>query len=259
MPEKKIENFACFNLLKFIGAIVIAVFLHYNDHFLPYLGIENPFASNKFLWHISHYTFVFVEMYFIISGILFDRVYIEKINQGMSLELFLMKRVVKLFPLLIVTSIIMYICNMMCFVLSGSLWSCGTLSLWELFGDILFGGKSFLGAAGTLNAPIWYVSVLMPCYIVGYFLAKLNGKWNRKIVFIIPIIAGIMMQYSGLNCVGWNPSIARGYIAFFVGVVLDKLMVELGCGNLELEGQSTRGGGKNGGALRISLDECVVY
>ena len=49
MSNRRTEDeFAYFNLLKFTGAICIAIFLHYNDHFLPCLGIENPFANHAF-------------------------------------------------------------------------------------------------------------------------------------------------------------------------------------------------------------------
>lgn len=80
--KKGVDEFAYFNVLRFIGAICIAIFLHYNDHFLPCLGIANPFENNAFLWGLSHNSYVFTEMYFIISGILYSYAYMEKIMGG---------------------------------------------------------------------------------------------------------------------------------------------------------------------------------
>ena len=81
MTEQKtvVRPAAFFSLMKFVGSFCIVVFLHYNDHFLPMLGMENPFAGNALLWNISHYSYVLVEMYFIISGILFAWAYKDRI------------------------------------------------------------------------------------------------------------------------------------------------------------------------------------
>ena len=73
---------AFFGLMKFIGAFCIAVYFHYDGHFIVYLGIENPFADNPLLWAISRNSLVFVEMYFIISGILFAWAYKDRIIAG---------------------------------------------------------------------------------------------------------------------------------------------------------------------------------
>lgn len=80
--EKTPDCFAYFNILRFAGAFCIAVFLHYNDHLLPFLNIENPFQDHPFCWAISRNSFVFVEMYFIISGVLFSVAYQKKIAGG---------------------------------------------------------------------------------------------------------------------------------------------------------------------------------
>ncbi len=224
MQQQKENELAYFNLLKFIGALVIALLLHYNDHFLRCLGIENPFRQGGLLWSLSYQGGVFVEMYFIISGILFAYVYRRKIKDGMHFSEFFRKRIIRIFPLLILTSIIMYIANALLYHLNGTLWSYGTLNLWDLCGDILFGGKAIFNADNTLNGPIWYVNVLLLCYVVAFLLSKLSQKCNTRFVFLIPIILGLMMYYSGHSCAGWNLSIARGYIAFFIGVLLADVM-----------------------------------
>ena len=217
---KDTNSFAFFNLMKFIGSLSIAIFLHYNDHFLVHLGIENPFNDNMFLLSISHNSYVFVEMYFMISGILFSYAYLEKIKDGMKFDSFLLKRFIRIFPLLIITSVVMYLGNTVLYKYNGTLWSCGTLSLWDLCVDILFGGKAIFNAAKTLNAPIWYINVLMLCYIIAFILTKFSKKISSTLVFAGPILLGLMMQYSGTSFVGWNEDISRGYIAFFIGNML---------------------------------------
>lgn len=228
MKTKRTDEFAYFNMLKFAGAICIAVFLHYNDHFLPCLGLKNPFEDNVVLWRLSHYSFVAAEMYFIISGILYSHAYMEKIvSGGMRFDDFLKKRAARIFPTLIVTTLVMYLGNLALYKMNGTLWSCGTLSVWELTADCLFGGKTIFNAGNTLNGPIWYVNVLMLCYIVAFLLTRLFAKCRSGFLFVLPILAGVMMQYSDVSFAGWNKDIARGYIAFFVGILLDRIIQNL--------------------------------
>ena len=229
MSNRRTEDeFAYFNLLKFTGAICIAIFLHYNDHFLPCLGIENPFANHAFLWSLSHNSYVFTEMYFIISGILYSHAYMERIIDGrMRFDQFLIKRIVRVFPTLILTTLVVYAENLILYKTNGTLWSCGTLSIWELLTDCLFGGKSVFNAPLTLNGPIWFVNVLILCYIVAYILTKLFQKCRSVFLLALPIPVGIMMQYSGASFAGWNTQIARGYISFFVGLLLGQAIKNL--------------------------------
>lgn len=71
-----------FNIFRFLGAISIAVFLHYDYHFLGCLGVESAFLPSGFWMYLSKESAVFVGMYFIISGILFAMAYKDKIGGG---------------------------------------------------------------------------------------------------------------------------------------------------------------------------------
>ena len=219
MKEKN-NKIAYFNLLKFIAAMAIAIFLHYGDHLTRLLGISNPFPNNAFLNYVTTNSYVFVEMFFMISGILFMIAYYNKIINGFSFKSFIKNRIIRIYPLLIITTIFMFSINILLYKVNGKFWEGGTLSLWNLFSDVVFAGKPFLNASNTLNGPIWYLNVLILCYIVAYILSKLSKKYNSKYVFIIPIILGIMIKYSNFNFLFWNVSVARGLISFFIGVSL---------------------------------------
>lgn len=211
---------AFFNLLRFIGAFCIAVFLHYDNHFLPRLNMENPFAGNPVLWGLSRYSGVFVEMFFIISGILFAWAYKGKIESGQGFDAFFGKRVLRIFPLVAVTSVTMYIGNVILYRYNGTLWSGGTLNIMELLYDILFGGKAVFSAPNTLNGPIWYISILMTCYILAYILTRWYKKVHSIFLYVFPIFLGVMIQYSGKSFAIWNGAVSRGFISFFIGVLL---------------------------------------
>ena len=199
MTEKvRTDNrFAYFSLLKFIGAFSIAIFLHYNDHLLPGLGEKNPFAGNMILWALTHESCMFVEMYFIISGILFVTAYQKKIDGGMGFDFFLLKRAARIYPVVILTSLFMYLANGLLYICTRSLWSTGTSDLMELVIDMLFAGKPVFGVPNTLNAPIWYINVLLLCYVIAYVLVKFAKQYKTELVFLLPILVGIAVQYRG--------------------------------------------------------------
>lgn len=219
-PNSRPQPSAYFSLLKFMGAILIAVFLHYNDHFLPNLGIANPFEGNALLWNISHNSRILVEMFFLLSGILFAWVYKKRILAGEGFDSFFGKRILRIFPSVILTSIVMYLGNAVLYAYTGTLWSCGTLDLMELLIDSLFGGKPVFGAANTLNGPIWYINVLMLCYVLAYILTRSYKKHRSVFIYALPILLGLMIQYSGVEFLFWNARVARGLLAFFIGVFL---------------------------------------
>ena len=224
MQKYDVDNtISYFNILKFIGAICVGIILHYNDHLLPYLNVENPF-KHYFLWYLSHNSFLFVEMFFIISGILFARVYLKKIIGGMNFLEFFKKRVLRVMPLVVITSFVMYVANFILFKYNGTFWSCGTLSIWDLFVDIVCAGKAIFNTANTLNGPIWYINVLLLCYIIAYYVVGLYKKYSNKFIFIIPIILGVMIRYSKVSFLIWNESVARGLIAFFLGIMVNEYL-----------------------------------
>ncbi len=219
----KNNKYAFFNLLKFIGSICIACFLHYIDHLIIQINEVNPFSEGSFLWFISIHSYVFVEMFFLISGILFAFVYIKRIENGEKLSDFLKGRYIRIYPLVIISSIFMYILNKLYFSQFGVFFSCGRLSLSKLFLD-LFSLQTLFDGTTPINGPLWYITSLIVCYVLGYYLAKKSKK--NSIVYVIPIIIGLYVMHNEINTFILNLPIARGLIAFFTGVVLYKFIFE---------------------------------
>ena len=207
------------DILKFFAAISIAVLLHYNDHFLPFLKQENPLKNNAILYFLSINSYIFVEMFFIISGMLFVKAYMKKIQTNLSFFNFFSNRIRRIYPLLIITSLYMYIANYILFEKTNTLWSGGTLELKELILDIIFAGKSILFMPKTLNGPIWYIGVLMLCYLLAYFITKFFKKYYIY-CFLLLVIFGLFMNFHQNQYVLFNYDIARGLISFFNGSLL---------------------------------------
>ncbi len=216
------------NILRFLGAFLIAILLHWNDHVLPAIGQTNNFDSiNHFLYYLTVNSYVFTEMFFIISGFLFAKIYIDRIkNNNYTLKKFMTSRYIRIFPLVIISSIVMYILHSIYFNKFGVFFSCGTKKIEILIFDILFAGISTLGIQiGSLNGPIWYIGPLMLCYILAYFLTQKYKKNNNYLIYSLPIFVGLYIFLSGYNLFILNTNIARGLIAFFTGTLIGNTKV----------------------------------
>lgn len=211
------NKLAYFNVLKFIAAICIAVFLHWNDHLLPYLKLENN--TTGLLRTITIDSYVFVELFFIISGILFVISYEKKIyDESIDFNHFIINRFKRICPLVIITTIIQFILNWVCYESTGAYWSCGSNNMVDLILDILFSSTSLLEFRNTNNGPTWYVSVLFVMYILAFILVKLSKRYKTKLIYFIPLFIGIISFYNDRFM--YTIVSARGLVAFFVGVLL---------------------------------------
>ena len=220
---EKNNRYNFLNIYKLIFAIIIACFLHYHDHFLMIFNLhdnfENHIVSDFFVRHSSALT----EFFFIASGILFFLAYVPKIKEKkMNFQNFFINRTKRLLPYVAVTSIIMWILQIVSTITTKSQWGIGSINFSEVIINIITFGRGIVKGQ-TLNGPAWYISVLMFCYIIGYFLTKLYAKSNNKFVYLIPIVIGVAMYINipfDNNIVFINITVARGLIAFFEGIFL---------------------------------------
>jgi len=220
MNNNSTNKLAFLNPLKFVGALMIAIYLHYDEHLLSKLKLTNPLADSSLLMMFMQKSFIFVEMFFVISGLLFVLAYKDKLAGSLKLGAFIKKRYLRIFPLAIATSIYMYIFNLILYSRTGSLWVCGTTSIWELLSNILYGGNSIFAGAKTLNGPIWYVQMLMICYIIAALISKNIQKSRFNFVYTLPIVLGIIMRATNLSLPFWCEDFSRALIAFFAGIIL---------------------------------------
>lgn len=72
-----------------------------------------------------------------------------------------------------------------------------------------------------LNNPIWYISVLLLCYILMYFATWVSKKWgiNKYYFYIGIIFMGMGIETYSIKLPFLNGHSSRGYMAFFFGIV----------------------------------------
>ena len=222
------SNLNFLNLLKIISACIIAFFLHWNYHFIQFLGINiksSILSSRIFLFLLrGPIGYMSVELFFIISGFLFAYVYSPRIiKKEYTFDDFIFKKFIRIMPLVVLTSFICYILAFITRINDIKCWStfCGNnINIISLVYDFLFSGSHVINNNLSLNGPIWYINVLLVCYVLAYGISYIYIHFSNKIIFIFPIVLGIIIFETGWQFPFLTLSTARGYIAFFEGIIL---------------------------------------
>ena len=209
----KTRNYAL-DLLKIIATTFIV--LHHYEQGTQYAAFEIvSFYGGKFPFSY------FVELFFIISGYLAFG-YINKIQQGMKFGKYFKKKYLRLVPLLAVSvfieTFIYWIRNLM--------GAENDLNFSRVVLNMLGIQTGWVTNTQSINGPTWYISVLLFCYVLFYFLTWLADKLDveQYKFYIAIILIGVMIRTYGLQFAFFNMTMARGYIAFFVGVILARVI-----------------------------------
>lgn len=209
------------DVLKVIATIFI-VCHHYQQY------ISGAFSAG-----INYYGGIYnfgwmVELFFLLSGY-FMYPYLEKMQKGMSLKQFYLPRVVRLLPMVAITAIVyqglvlvyMKTVETAWFMHSPGIWdtlvACIGMQAGWMFPDEIY-----------VNYPAWYVSVLLLCYVILYLgtVCFQKLKISVKYFYLGMVFFGILLQTQGVQYPFMNEYTSRGYIAFFLGVLLSTYFYE---------------------------------
>lgn len=198
--------------------IIATVFILFH-HFQQITGVR--FSRINF-FNGSFYFGWFVELFFVLSGFFMYR-YIDRIKKGVeSFQSFICKRFNRFVPYLTIVTIVYQV---LAFIYR------------RIFHDTLFGENcslwgTIITALGIqdggcfknpgINNPTWYISVLLLCYVVFYILTRISLKYqiNEQYMFFAVILVGAATVSYNIEFPFLNSSSARGYYAFFTGLLL---------------------------------------
>ena len=223
MKERKYIK--SFDSLKGIAVLLACTIGHYWQ-FTPaeYRCVGENAWFVKFTDSITQFafknTYTLMELLLMISGFqlfyYYDIIERKKVTFGDYLK----KRVTRLFPMTIISTLVMV----------AGLWSYSSIvgSDWhktELRGRFIVENLLNIQAWGntfhTLNGPLWYVSVYFFCCILFFALVKLGEKLNfRYFIMAVPVLLGIFWGDKGYDKVLLNADMCRGYVGFFAGVLV---------------------------------------
>lgn len=209
--EESGKHLAGLDALKIIATLGI-VFHHYQQDFVVHFDGVNFYGG---LFNFG----LLVELFFMISGFLL------RYNDDKSDKEYILKfinKVIRLWPMAAISTMFVICLGFMSKILLGIWWEEISVSIWNWFISIflVFQGNAF-GDVYGLNNPTWYLCVLLVCYAIYYFIAfKSDSVSIEKILFIIMIFIGSGIIEYGINLPFATEQDGRGYVSFFIGVIL---------------------------------------
>lgn len=209
------------DFLKIIATLFI-LFHHYQQ-----------FVSNVFDSGINYYGGIFnfgymVELFFILSGF-FMFPYMERVKNGLTFKKFFATRYLRLIPLVAITAFAYQFFSFIHIKLVGAAWFMYSRDIWSTLVASLGFQEGWVFVDNTyVNYPVWYISVLLVCYILFYFVTYLSQKLkiSSRYFYLGLIFLGIAIISYGWNFPFMNIYNARGYYAFFTGVLLSTYYFE---------------------------------
>ncbi len=200
---------------------IVATILILFHHYQQVMGVR--FETINFFGGTNFYFGNIVELFFVISGIVIVPQIME-IEQGEDFATFFRKRFFRFFPVLVVSTIVYTVLVIVFYTIFGGWFLGDQINLFEVFISA-FGAQVLLGEKFcAINSPIWYVSVLLVCYVMLYFCIWLAKRINVKseYLYIAAITIGMMLIIRGIDFPIFCSKTGRGFVSFFSGILWEK-------------------------------------
>lgn len=204
-----------------ILATVLIVFHHYQQITGARFSYLNFFGGSFYFGYL-------VEFFFVLSGIFMCR-YIPKIEkEGMTFPQFMKRRYFRLIPMVIVGALVYEFLICIYPILCSGLYKDKKFTIWGTLLDCLGVQAGWASQNPCVNNPTWYISVLILCYIIFYFISWISsnrvsgGVVQSSYCYVIVMLIGLGITTYTISLPFLNEYTARGYFSFFFGIILGK-------------------------------------
>lgn len=219
----KQERTYSLDFLKILATVAI-VFHHFQQVFAVTFQKHINFFGDWFFWGYL------VEFFFLLSGFFMYK-YKEKILSGEgSFGSWFARRLKRLLPVVAVSAIAFEIL-LFCYakVYDTRFWDL-QLSLWGTVTACLGLQHSWCFVGSDINSPTWYVSVLLLCYVAFWLLTYLARRFkvSPTYFYLAMILVGCGLLSYQISLPFFNERSARGFYAFFFGLVFAGFIKEFG-------------------------------
>lgn len=207
----KPNRFDSLSGLKGLFCLIIVFF-----HTLPHTPLINRIPLTSIIWNyggmIGNYFF------FLSSGLLLSYGYRHRIgSKTITFKDFLIKRLIKLYPLYLLTNLVSLVCNTIQFGPSA-------INIKQIVFTILLQNGGGLETVHPYNGPSWFVSALLVCYIVFFFIAYHARNTTQ---YYCMIAFSVICGYSILSGRWVNPIAFAHHgdslFCFFIGCALAEI------------------------------------
>ena len=203
--------------IKGLGAIVIALFFHYN-HFIA--AIYHPLYQIPILNVLCERGWMAVELFFFLSGVTYMSIYSQKIRKGdYSGEKFAVDRFSKLWPIHMVTLLVVTFVQGLRVENGMPQFKFIANDLYDFFLNILMLQSLGIENGAGYNWVAWTLTVNMLLYFVFYWVCKKTNNDNEIfIVCLIFIVLGFFIMKKGQWFI-FSENVGRGFSSFYLGVL----------------------------------------
>lgn len=178
-----------------------------------------------------------LELFFLISGFMCGPALAKILDENFGK--FFIKKAIRIYPMVIVSILTSSVIMVLYYHTTGAWFFDIAVTFWRVFSSALLlttGGPFANGLA--INPPLWYLCVLIYCYIILYFIV-----WLSKKLSISPMIGAGFMVVLGACIVsyGWSfpfftSETGRGYSSFFLGLIVYNMWLKLSHRGLTIYG-----------------------
>jgi peptidoglycan/LPS O-acetylase OafA/YrhL len=206
--------------LRGIASLMVIAY-HYHETLLPgYIGYNFVVRSSE----------CFVDLFFVLSGFVISMNYGDRIHEMAGFKDFISKRFIRLYPLLLYSTLIYLAFDMLTSLLLPHLVNTPlTLKqqLLETTDTLIFtNSMPLLGRTEGMNYPSWSISSEMVSYIVfGLLSLSFHGRRGNKVLpplFIITACSVFCLQQRTYFYAG-NFGFVRGLLCFNLGIIVHHL------------------------------------
>jgi peptidoglycan/LPS O-acetylase OafA/YrhL len=202
--------------LRGFAALGVSVFSHY-QHFGGNKATY-PFANNLAAHWVYENAWLFVDLFFLLSGIVMTYRYLDPIGEGkVRARQFLELRLSRLYPLHVAALLV-------CAAVEWTLMARHEPTVIYDHNDVynfalqLVYLHTFFEHGWSFNEPSWSVSGEVLAYLL-FFLYARRYRANYVIIAVVTVAIGIGMQQPAWTLPLINSNIARALVGFFLGSV----------------------------------------
>ena len=160
-----------------------------------------PFNGISFMDWIYRRGGVLVEMFLAISGYVSFRAYTRKIDDGLTFWQYVIRRVIRIYPLMWATLGTSVLGHMIYYLQhSHTWWRKCDMTITTLIFNVL-GLQAFYPGGQSWNQPAWSLSVFFICWLIYYAVIKFSKRQNavRIAGCVVFILIGIGLQKNPLE------------------------------------------------------------
>lgn len=217
MKTPAMQNRHFYQLDSLRGIFILGIVIyHVNAYFdAAFSGILGPVY--KYGGYFGNYFF------FMLSGFLTAYTYRSALCEGrLSFSGFMARRLRRLYPLYILTTVVQLCLRILLHETAG-------ITTKAIFLNILMIPSGWIYDGMPFNTPLWFVSVLMLCYIIFFALCRLSGKDDRRYraLVILLMLWRLVLEIGNLDipfCYNYD---GEGFLNFFTGCLLFEMYSRL--------------------------------